>query len=422
MTPLLYRSAVRIYGLSIRIASLFSSKAAKWKNGRKELFEDLERQLKNFQGEKEGWIWIHSSSLGEFEQVRPLLEELRTEHPRLGICLTFFSPSGYEARKDKKDADIVTYMPLDLPKDAQRFVEILRPELAIFVKYELWHEHLAALKKRDVPTFLIAAVFREDHRYFRWYGGFFRKMLKSFDRIHVQESRSKERLEKVGIEGAIVSGDPRYDRVSRIAKETSPLPFMESFKGEAPLLIGGSSWPPEEKLLQAYLQKAPQELKLLLAPHDVGEKHIRKIQERFSEQGVIRYSQDPSEEELKKNRVLIVDRIGLLGQIYQYGDGALIGGGFTGALHNVLEAAAHGNPVFYGPDVTEFPEAVDLIVHEAGFAVTNASDLEERIEAWRANPSEWKAVMQKAERFVENRKGATEEILEDIEERLDEAD
>lgn len=418
MTAPLYRMAIRAYALSIGIASIFSEKARKWKRGRKGLIEELEGSLKAFRGQKDAWIWVHSSSLGEFEQIRPVLEELRKQHPEQGICLSFFSPSGYEARKGKDDADIITYMPLDVPGQAKKFVDTLRPDLALFVKYELWYEHLKALRAHEIPVLLIAALFRPGHRYFRWYGAFFRKMLRMFDSIHVQELRSKELLEEAGIEDTIVSGDPRYDRVGRIAEEAEPMPMLERFKGDAALLIGGSSWPQEEKLLEKLLQGISGEWKLLIAPHDVKEAHIRSIEKLFAEHQPLRLTQDPDEGKLEESRVLIVDRIGLLARIYQHGDAALVGGGFSGALHNVLEPAAHGVPVSFGPDVTDFPEAVDLIVHDAAFAVTDHGSLNERMEEWGKNPEEWKRMSMNASRFIEARKGASEAILKELEERI----
>lgn len=418
MTTILYRISIRAYALAIWIASIFSDKARKWVAGRKRGFEELERKLKDAEERTAGWIWVHASSLGEFEQVRPILEGLRKNYPDLGTCLSFFSPSGFEARKDKSDADIVTYMPLDTPANAERFVKLLKPELVLFVKYELWHEHLKALKEQGTPILLLAAVFRPEHRYFKWYGGLFREMLGMFENIHVQDERSKQLLQGIGLRNVECSGDPRYDRVWRIANEAEPMPELERFKGDEFLLIGGSTWPPEEKLIANYMKKAPEGVKLLLAPHEVSEKHIRNIELRFSEHQVLRYSSNPGKEALGKARVLIVDRIGLLARIYRYGDAALVGGGFSGSLHNVLEPAAHGVPTFFGPDVTDFPEAVDLIVHGSGVALTDAESLKAPLQRWMEDRSDHEGVMEKAEAFVESRRGASEMIMKDLEERL----
>ncbi len=420
MSSFLYRAAIRAYALAIRIASLFSEKAQKWVSGRKALFDDLEEQADAFGGRKKSWIWVHAASLGEFEQVRPILEELRGSYPEHGICLSFFSPSGFEARKDKTDADIVTYMPLDTRGNAERFVELLRPELVLFVKYELWYEHLKVLKENGTAVLLLAAVFRPQHRYFRWYGGFFRKMLQMLDGIHVQDERSKELLEGIGIRKVNCSGDPRYDRVWRISEEASSLPEVERFKGSDFLLIAGSSWPAEEKLLERYMRNAPGSLKLLIAPHDVSEKHVREIEKRFSWDRPLRYSDGPSDDSLAEARILIVDRIGLLARIYRYGDAALVGGGFSGNLHNVLEPAAQGLPVLFGPDVTEFPEAVDLIVHGAGFAVTDADSLEKPLSHWNEDEAEHEEVTEKASDFVESRRGSSRTIMRDLKEYIDE--
>lgn len=410
----LYSLAVRLYGLFLKLASPFSKKARLWTEGRKGLFEQLKAQERKFEGKKEGWVWMHCSSLGEFEQGRPLLNALKREYPELGICLSFFSPSGYEARKDKGDADIVTYMPLDTPANARRFVQLLRPELALFVKYELWYHHLMALKARQVPTYLIAAVFRSDHRYFRWYGRLFREMLRSLDRIHVQEERSQELLEEIGIDRVSVSGDPRYDRVWQVAQEAGTVPMVDAFKGEAPLLIGGSSWPSEEALLKRYLDRGSQELKLLLAPHDVGGEHVRSIQGLFREFGVLRYSDDPSEEELKAARVLVIDRIGLLAALYRYGDFAFVGGGFSAALHNILEPIAHGLPVFFGPKIGKFPEAAEMIEEGVAFSIREADELADSLQLYLDDEEERKKISEKARSAIERRKGASERILEDL--------
>lgn len=414
----LYSLSVRLYGLLLKLASPFSKKARQWTEGRKGLFERLKAQERKSEGKKEGWVWMHCSSLGEFEQGRPLLDALKREHPELGICLSFFSPSGYEARKDKGDADIVIYMPLDTPANARRFVQLLRPDLALFVKYELWYHHLMALKEMQVPIYLIAAVFRSDHRYFRWYGGIFRKMLRSLDGIHVQEERSQALLQEIGIDRVSVSGDPRYDRVWQIAQEAGTVPMVEAFKGEAPLLIGGSSWPSEEALLKRYLDQGPQELKLLLAPHDVGGEHVRSIEGLFKGSSVLRYSDDPSDEELKAARVLLIDRIGLLAALYRYGDFAFVGGGFSGALHNILEPIAHGLPVFFGPKVGKFPEAAEMIEEGVAFSIRDADELADRFRLYLEDEEERKALSEKARKAIERRKGASEQILGELEAHL----
>lgn len=407
---LLHRISVRTYHFAIVLAGLFSGKARKWRQGRQGLFERLEKRVRELEGSKKDWIWIHASSLGEFEQGRPLLERIRAEEPERGICLTFFSPSGYEARKGKGDADIVEYMPLDTRWNAERFVELLRPRLALFVKYDLWYEHLRTLQAKDVPVHLIAAVFRPGHRYFKWYGAFFRRMLGMLDRIHVQNERSRDLLESVGIENGVVSGDPRYDRVRRIADEAGPDPLVERFKGEEPLLVAGSSWPPEEKLLQRFLASSSSDLKLLIAPHDVGEKHIRTILERFADHKPLRYSADPTEAELEVSRVLVVDRIGLLASLYRYGDLALVGGGFSGALHNILEPAAHGLPVYFGPKVLDFPEAIELLAEGCGKALVNDEELHNELSGYLEDPSALTEKAAQVRGFVDKRVGATERI------------
>ena len=332
MKKALYNLGIRSYRLLVKIAALRNPKARKLAEGQKSIFPYLDKEVT-----KEGeYIWIHASSLGEFEQGRPLIEELKKQYPDKKIALTFFSPSGYEVRKNYPLADLVCYLPFDLPRNVCRFLDLLRPSIAIFIKYEFWGNYLRELRRRQIPTYIISAIFRPDQIFFRPYGEIFRRMLRTYAHLYVQNETSRELLAGIGIHNVSVVGDTRFDRVVDIRRQAKKLPIAEAFSAGRQVLIAGSSWPKDEDIFIDYFNRHP-ELRLIIAPHEIHESHITEILGKLKRPAV-RYTQT-NEAEAATADCLIVDCFGLLSSIYQYGQMAYIGGGFGVGIHNVPEAA-----------------------------------------------------------------------------------
>ncbi|HXB11357.1 MAG TPA: glycosyltransferase N-terminal domain-containing protein, partial [Bacteroidia bacterium] len=372
----LYTLGIRFYGFAILLASLFNEKAKKWRQGRKDIFKKLRDTFSNV---KEPVIWLHCSSLGEFEQGRPVIEAFRQKYPGYKILLTFFSPSGYEIRKNYNGADFVFYLPLDTFSNAKRFIEITKPTLAVFVKYEFWYNYLQCLHSSNVPVYLISAMFRPDQYFFKGYASWFRKQLKEYKKIFVQDVNSKKLLKSIGIEKVVIAGDTRFDRVVAIAEQAKPDLLVKAFKGNNTLWICGSTWFPDEAIIKEAFNKITAEgnkVKLLLVPHEIGESHITEILNSFP--GAIRYSL-AKENEVANANVLVVDKIGLLSNLYQYGDIAYIGGGFGIGIHNTQEAAVYGMPVLFGPKYQKFNEAVELVKMRAGVSISTSAELIEHM-------------------------------------------
>lgn len=360
MQQILYQIITAVYELSIRIAALWNAKARLWVEGRQEWQGKLRAAIS--QGKNARTIWMHCASLGEFEQGRPLLEALKSEHPDSFIVLSFFSPSGYEVRKNYSGADVVCYLPMDGARNARQFLELVQPVLVLFVKYEFWHFYLKALHDRHIPTVLVSGAFRQSQPFFRWWGGFFRKILGRFTLLTVQDRQSLTLLQGIGLESHL-TGDTRYDRVAQIASEAKTLPLIEDFRGESRLIIAGSTWPDDERLLSACLGELPEGWKLVIAPHEIDAPHIESIKNLFGDACIL-YSGYQSNSMAK---VLIIDNIGMLSSLYRYGEVACIGGGFNrSGIHNVLEPAVFGLPVVMGPEYEKFGEAVQMV--RRGFA------------------------------------------------------
>lgn len=405
-TRFIYNLAIGAYGLGIRLAALFSAKARQWITGRKNWPSRL-RAARRSMGEKP-LIWIHCASLGEFEQGRPLIEWLKEHHPGYKILLTFFSPSGYEIRKDYDRADLVFYLPLDTPRNARRFVEIVQPQLAIFVKYEFWMHYLLILQQRKVPHILISAVFRPDHWFFKAYGAPFHRLLAGFDQLFVQDEASRQRLEAVGLNQVTVAGDTRIDRVLAIAGQDRRFPLIDAFAGQAPVLVVGSSWPPDEALLVPFFnEQLPADWKVIIAPHEIREEKIRAL-ERAIQIPAVRFSQGDMEDMAGK-QVLIIDNIGMLSALYGYGRLAYIGGGFGAGIHNTLEPVAFGLPVFFGPKYQKFTEAVAM-VHEGGAFPVETPEEFYRLFTELLGEERYDRARKAARGFVEQNQGATEQI------------
>lgn len=408
---LFYTTGIHIYGLIVRIAALFNAKARLWVKGRQGLFESLEAALANpsLNRRQKKLAWFHCASLGEFEQGRPLLEAFKKEHPEYLILLTFFSPSGYENRKSYNKADIVCYLPLDTRKNARRFLQLVQPEIVFFVKYEFWFNLLTVLQKQRIPHFLVSAIFRADQHFFRWYGDASRSILKSYTHIFVQNDESLELLEFVGIQNASKSGDTRFDRVIEIAAQKKEFPALDQFISGSPILVAGSTWPADEELLTRLMKEHSGKFKMIIAPHEIHEQGIQQLSSKAGP-GCVRLSQFTAEQSNDTN-LIIVDSIGLLSQLYRLANYAYIGGGFGAGIHNTLEAAVYGVPVFFGPNYGKFQEAIGLISTGGAFPVHDFESFETKILHLLQHPDEHNKASAASKEFVLSHQGATSVIL-----------
>ena len=398
----IYNIGIRLYGFLLQIAALFNPKAKLFVNGRKDIWQ----QLANKTNPNDQPIWFHFASLGEFEQGRPVLETLKTNKPEQKIIVTFFSPSGYEIRKNYALADVF-YLPLDTPKNAERFISIVNPQQAIFTKYEFWFHYFNELNKSAIPLYLISGIFRPQQAFFKWYGSFYREILTYVSHFFVQNKESVTLLKSIGISQVSLSGDTRFDRVYENAQHPKKLELIEQFCGDAKVFIAGSTWLPDEKLLVAITEKHP-DWKFIIAPHEIGQAHIQEIEELFPK--AIKFSILSSQISENTPQILIIDNIGMLSSLYQYGKLAYIGGGFGVGIHNTLEAAAFGLPVIFGPKYDKFQEAKDLIKIDAAKSISTESELLTAFENFKANEEASAA----AKKYVEQQKGATEMIIEKI--------
>lgn len=365
-----YNIGVQLYGFGIRIVALFNPKAAKWKNGRIGLLQRIEQEIASFAGKT---VWVHCASLGEFEMARPIIEGIKKEENKTRIILTFFSPSGFEVRKDYALADHVFYLPLDTAHNARRFIAAVSPSTVVFVKYDIWYHHLNEANKIGAKMILISAQFRSTQQYFKFYGGIGRKALQLFDRIFLVDKNSERLAFEIDLKNTQVCGDTRYDRVMEIAKASNRIAAIEEFKGESKLVVCGSTWPEDEKVLKESLNKYPT-VKWVIAPHEVGEQNIQRLAKLFA--NAIRFSA------LKGSaaKVCIVDSIGQLSKLYKYADVAYVGGAFGKLPHNILEATAYGVPTIFGPNYMRFPDAAEMVEKEICFNVRNQEELNARLD------------------------------------------
>lgn len=362
------------------------------------------------------YIWFHAASLGEFEQGRPLMEKIKADHPEYKILLTFFSPSGYEVRKNYNGADVICYLPFDTPYRVKKFLKLARPSMAVFIKYEFWGNYLKELKNNGIPVYIISAIFRPDQLFFQWYGKSYRQMLDNFTHLFVQDERSRKLLEDFGIRKVSVTGDTRFDRVLDIHKQAREISLVEKFvsgtKAKQPItLVAGSSWPQDEEILIPYFHAHP-EMKLIIAPHEIHREHLIAI-ESMLKRPSIRLS-EAHEEDLSTKDCLIVDSFGLLSSIYRYGQIAYIGGGFGAGIHNTLEAAVYGIPVVFGPKYYKFKEAKDLIAVGGGFSVSDAAVFRARMDELLNDRQRLESAGKAAGDFVYQQAGATEQILKKL--------
>jgi len=410
---LLYNIIVFLYSLSVRIAANFNPKASLWIDGRKGLFTKLEKS--GIIGKQ--IIWVHCSSLGEFEQGRPVIENLRNSFPSHKILLTFFSPSGYEVRKSYEGADFITYMPLDSKRNAHRFIDMVRPQLVIFIKYEFWFNYIAELYKHKIPLIFASVIFRPSQHFFKPWGRWFAKQLNKATFIFVQNNESIKLLEKIKVYHADISGDTRFDRVIQLPEEDVSFPVIESFKGDSKLIIGGSTWPAGEKMLLDLLNRSDEDFKIVIAPHLINNEHIDEIVALFKKYDPILYSNGEPEKD-NKSRVLIIDNIGFLSMIYRYANIAYIGGGFGVGIHNLLEASTYGVPVVFGPNHDRFREAIDLKVNGGGFTINNANECFKIIDKLLKDQDLYDSSSKAASSYVANNAGATQMIISKVKEYI----
>ena len=412
----LYNLSIWIYFLLIHIASPFNKKAKLWISGRKGIFEKIEKKVKKdlLTGQtEENIIWFHCASLGEFEQGRPVIEKLG-QYKEYKIILTFFSPSGYEVRHNYSGADYVFYLPIDTPANAKRFVSLIKPSAVFFVKYEFWFNYIREVKNNNIPFFVISANFRRNQHFFAWYGGWFRKQLMGITHIFVQNKESQELLKRVGVEQVTVSGDTRFDRVADIIKQVKDFQLIRKFSEGSDVFIAGSSWQPDEEIITKLINSEKTNYKFIIAPHLVDKPHIASLIEMVKKGHVVRYS-EADEENVMYAKVLIIDCIGILSHVYQYGKVAYIGGGFGSGIHNILEAATFGMPVIFGPKYHKFREAIDLIKAGGAFSISNEAQLLNIVLKFCNAPEYLQQTAVIAKNFVQSNIGATDIILKETE-------
>lgn len=403
----LYNLSILIFTMLANIASLFSDKAKLWVNGRKGWKQKISEKISP--GDRT--FWIHCASLGEFEQGRPVIEAIRKERPDLKVVLTFFSPSGFEIRRNYSEADCVAYLPADTPSNASDFISMINPQFAVFVKYEFWHNYISCLHGKNIPVYLISAIFRPDQHFFRWYGSFFRKMLEKFRIIFVQDERSAALLKEAGMKNIILAGDTRFDRVVRIAATARDIPVIEKFRSGEKVFITGSSWRQDEEIIARYINSYPERLKWIFAPHETDKENVDRLEKLFTVK-CARFSQndgDPADA-----RVLIIDSIGILSSAYRYAHIAAVGGGFGKGIHNILEAACWGIPVMFGPKHEKFREAIELIKQNGAKTYDSYEKFSEILNKWLEEEAFYLESAKAASAYVSKNTGATARIIREI--------
>ena len=418
---MIYNIVIYFVLLGIAIASLFNEKVRKMWRGEREAFKILKQKV----DPNAKYIWFHAASLGEFEQGRPLMEQIRKDYPQYKILLTFYSPSGYEVRKNYEGADIICYMPVDTRLNAIRFLRLVRPVMAFFIKYEFWSNFLHILKHRNIPTYSVSSIFREDQVFFKWYGRNYAGVLKCFTRFFVQNEESKRLLEGIGITAVDVVGDTRFDRVLQIKEAAKQLPICEAFRtgvassqsADVPhhdfkVFVAGSSWPPDENIFIPFFNEH-KDWRLLIAPHVIAEEHLKLILSLIKGKKVVRYTQTTPEEAADAD-VLIIDCFGLLSSMYNYGDVAYIGGGFGVGIHNTLEAAVWNMPVIFGPNNKKFQEAQGLLKSGGGFEINTYEDFSALMSSLMNDETFLKQAGDKAGAFVAHLAGATDKVLASV--------
>lgn len=405
----LYNIGIRCYSAAIALASPFNRKARLRHRGGREALRHIEESMRDVKGRI---VWLHAASLGEFEQGRPIIERIKHDSPETVVVLTFFSPSGYEIRKDYPCADHIFYLPADTPKNVRRFLDAIHPDIAIFVKYEFWLNYLDGLRRRQIPTYLVSAIFRPTQVHFRPWGGIWRKALETYTTIFVQDEASRTLLEGVGYTRSIIAGDTRFDRVAAIAKAAREIPIIERFRGDGDLFIAGSTWGKDEKIL-AQLINSNQAIRFVVAPHEIDEERIKWLEANIKE-GVARYTRSTPDDDFSTTQLLVLDTIGLLSSAYGYARWAYIGGGFGVGIHNTLEAATFGLPIAFGPNYKKFREARDLIAVGAARSISSAEGLKAWFEPLATDGEALQKASSSARRYTEEQCGATDTIISNI--------
>lgn len=404
----LYSLFIALYSAGIFIASFFNEKARFLHSGRKKSFQILSENCKN-----KKVIWFHCASLGEYEQGKPMIQKLKTIYKDHTFLVTFFSPSGYEVKKNDKDIDIAAYLPADSPRNARRFIRTVKPVAAFFVKYEYWFNYMKVLSDSKIPFYYLSAIFRPSQYFFKPYGRWFARQLHRCTHFFVQNETSVQLLNSIGINQVAVTGDTRFDRVYSIAQQQQEIPFVEQFKGSTSLLVAGSSWQPDEQVLSKVFPKIKNNYKLLIAPHVIDKEHISSIKNLFSGEKVLCYSEMDGKN-LAEYNILIVDTIGLLSKLYRYADVAMIGGAFATGLHNTLEAAVFGIPLFFGPEYAKFQEAVELVRRGGAFSIRTPEEMADRMSQFETDNNFYQNTCQICKDFVAENLGSCDKILKHL--------
>jgi 3-deoxy-D-manno-octulosonic-acid transferase len=417
----IYSFLVSVAGFFLKIVALFSPKIKLFVDGRKTVFETLSQSI----SKQEASIWFHAASLGEFEQGLPVMEKIKIKFPSHKIIVTFFSPSGYEIRKNNTIADVTVYLPLDTRKNAKLFIDLVHPELVFFIKYEFWPNYLNELKSRNIKTYLISGIFREDQAFFKWYGGFYRNALKSFDHFFVQNEKSKKLVQQLGFQNVKISGDTRFDRVVSILKRDNTLDFIKEFKDNTTTIVIGSSWPKDEELLVNFINNSTEKVKFIIAPHTIKPEQIVELQKSITKKSILYTDLFPAQTlhvthsaetlhatSLQEYDVFIIDTIGILTKIYSYADIAYVGGGFGNpGVHNILEPTTFGIPIVIGPNYAHFAEATALVDLEGCVSISSQNELNDAFSNLILNRDIRNEKGHICSTFVQMNKGATEVIL-----------
>lgn len=407
----IYNILISIVGFFLKIIALFNKKIKLFVDGRKQSFNILSEKL----NPDDKTIWFHVASLGEYEQGLPVMEEFKKKYPNHKLVVTFFSPSGYEVRKNNPIADVTIYLPWDTKSNVKKFLKIVQPEKAIFIKYEFWINYLSELKKQNIPTYLVSGIFREKQAFFKWYGGFYRKALKTFDYFFVQNESSKKLVESIGFKNVVISGDTRFDRVFAISERDNHLGFVTQFKGNDLLFVAGSTWEADEKLLVNYINKTDKKAKFIIAPHNIKSEQITNLKSQISKSVILfsELSSSPPSEGLGEACVLILDTIGLLTKVYSYADLAYVGGGFGNpGVHNVLEPAVFGIPIVIGENYSHFAEATELVNLNGIISIKNQTEFDSVLDKLFQDDSYREEKGKICSDFVLNQKGATKIVMD----------
>lgn len=408
----IYNIGMWLYEQGVALAAHRNTKARQWRDGRRDIFKRMAETI----DPSATVVWVHAASLGEFEQGRPIIERIKELRPDVKILLTFFSPSGYEIRKNYSGADYIFYLPIDRLSYVRRFLDTAHPAAAIFIKYEFWHNYLSELRRRDIPTFVVSAIFRRDSIFFRPWGGAWRRALRNFTTLYVQKGESASLLKELGIENVVVAGDTRFDRVAAIARAARQIPIVEKFRASARLFVAGSTWGPDEELLIALANNNPS-IRFVIAPHEMNEGRIEHIVASIKG-SAIRYTQCNEKSELEGYQVLILDTVGILSSVYGYAEWAYIGGGFGVGIHNTLEAATFGLPIAFGPNYHKFKEACDMIDLGVATSVTTTEQLDAWFAPLRDDATLLAARCEAARRYTLDNCGATEAITREVLSRI----